>query len=67
MEHGQSMEADFLTIFCISIAFVLGYFFNDLISVLFNSKPMSEEKYQEEQRRRLEASKANIKIDNEHG
>ena len=61
------MESDFLTIFCIVVAFIVGYFFNDVISMLFDSKPMDDQAYQEEQRRRLEASKNNRKIDNELG
>ena len=64
---GVIMESDFLTIFCIVVAFVVGYFFNDVISMIFNSKPMDDQAYQEEQRRRLEASKNNRKIDNEFG
>ena len=35
--------------------------------MLFDSKPMDDQAYQEEQRRRLEASKNNRKIDNELG
>ena len=41
------MESDFLTIFCIIVAFIVGYFFNDVISMLFDSKPMDDQAYQE--------------------
>ena len=47
-------------------AFIVGYLFNDLLELLFNSKGQTQEEFEDEQIRRLEASKRLREIEKEH-
>ena len=47
-------------------AFILGYLFNDMLELLFNSKGQTQEQFEDEQIRRLEASKKLREIEKEH-
>tara|TARA_B100000614_G_C14434555_1_gene447540 strand:+ start:741 stop:923 length:183 start_codon:yes stop_codon:yes gene_type:complete len=57
---------DIWWILCIFGAFALGYLFNDLLELLFNSRRVTQEEYENEQIRRLEASKKLREIEKEH-
>ena len=47
-------------------AFIVGYLFNDLLELLFNSKGQTQEEFEKEQVRRFEASKKLREIEKEH-
>ena len=47
-------------------AFIVGYLFNDLLELIFNSKVQTQEEFENEQVRRLEASKKLREIEKEH-
>lgn len=57
---------DIWWVMSISGAFIVGYLFNDLLELLFNSKGQTQEEFEKEQVRRLEASKKLREIEKEH-
>jgi hypothetical protein len=54
------MEPTFWNVAILFGVFVFGYFFNDMVSMLWDSKPMTKEQYDEEKRKFEEASLGHI-------
>ena len=65
MEVVFPME-DFWWVLAVVAAFVSGYVFNDFMELIFNSKGQTQQQFEDEQIKRLEASKKLREIEKEH-
>jgi hypothetical protein len=57
----MNMEPTFWNFAILFGVFVFGYLFNDIVALLWDSKPMSKEDYDKEQALRSEASLGYVK------
>ena len=57
---------DFWWVLAVVAAFVSGYVFNDFMELIFNSKGKTQQQFEDEQIKRLEASKKLREIEKEH-